>query len=231
MTLYSTELKQKAEEFISILGSLGVKAEFGENSFRDYFVIVKACYNAEGFIKANLNLYFKPSKNSFSLYKKIKDERFDKIVEIAWDKLNNFHIYDAQSGIYEAFVDGSYIEPYAGYGAAIYLENDIKARISGIIKDASSRQIAGEFQAVIETLKWCGENQVKKIRINYDYSGIEKFASGAWKAQNPVVKNYVKQILNSDIEIEWRYVKSHSGNIKNNVADVLAKKAVEEIKK
>jgi ribonuclease HI len=85
------------------------------------------------------------------------------------------------------------------------------------------------LKSVIETLKWCDENNVKKIRINYDYEGIEKFAAGKWKSGNELSKDYVNFIRQTKVEIEWRHIKSHTGNIKNDKADLLAKRATSKL--
>ena len=117
-----------------------------------------------------------------------------------------------------------------GYGAVIYLGSELKAQISGTILDVEFRQFGGELRSVIEVLKWCAANKVQKVRINYDYQGIEKFAAGEWKPKNDLSKQYVDFIKNTNINIEWRHIKSHTGNSKNNEADALAKKAAMMVK-
>ncbi|MDR3048971.1 MAG: hypothetical protein LBV16_03925 [Elusimicrobiota bacterium] len=231
MTLYRKELEEKARAFVKILNDFDIKASFDENSFRDYLAIIKSDYKGKGILKANLNIYYKPSRKSFSLAKKIKDDEFEKAVLAAWDKLNGFESHSAESGIYEAFVDGSYFNGITGYGAAIYLGDIVKTKLSGTVENTQSHQIGGELKAVMETLKWCDENNVGEIRINYDYIGIEKFAAGVWTAKNEIVKEYVKTVLMSKVKIQWRHIKSHSGNTKNNLADSLAKAAIESAKK
>ena len=191
--------------------------------FRDY--LARLDVSSKGIFKGKLSLYYKPSKKTYSLKRQIINPEIDFIIESTWNKLNGFETYSSNSGIFEAFVDGSYISGITGYGAVIYLGDEIKAELSGSIADTQFRQFGGELKSVIEALKWCNENNVKKIRINYDYEGIEKFANGSWKAKNSLSMEYTNFLQTVQTEIEWRHIKSHTGNTKNDRADFLAKKA------
>jgi ribonuclease HI len=223
MTMCKNELQNKALELKNELQRQNLNVLFNDSSFRDY--LVKLTVSVDGKLKGYLLLYYKPTKNTFSLRRQIEDLAVDCLIDFLWNKLNNSDIYSLESGIYEAFVDGSYILGTTGYGAVIYLGNEIKTEISGTISDVQFRQFGGELKSVIETLKWCGENSVKKIRINYDYEGIEKFALGKWKAKNTLAMEYTHFIHRTQTKIEWRHIKSHTSNIKNDRADFLAKKA------
>ncbi len=221
MTLYKNELRSKALELQNALEKQNIEVFFDDNSFRDYLVKL----HVGGVSGGNLSIYYKPTKNTYSLKRQLNNSKFDTIINSVWNKINHFETYAAQTGIYEAFVDGSCISDVTGYGAIIYLGDEIKAEISGTVADTQFRQFSGELKSVIETIKWCQTNGVKKIRINYDYQGIEKFAAGKWKAGNDVSREYVDFIIKTKIKIEWRHIKSHTGNYKNDRADLLAKKA------
>jgi ribonuclease HI len=172
-------------------------------------------------------IYYKPTKDTYLLKKKLKNSRIEEIIDTTWNLMNDCKIYSAKTGIYEAFVDGSFTSGMASYGAIIYLGNKIKAKLFGIIKNKEYikfRQFIGELKSVTKVIKWCEVNYVKRIRINYDYLGIENFATGTWKARNIISKKYVNFLINTKIKIEWRHIKSHSGNIGNNSVDLLAKK-------
>jgi ribonuclease HI len=219
MTLYKNELQNKAVELQTLLKKRSINASFDENSFKDYFV--KLTIKTTG----NLLIYYKPTKDTYSLTKQLNDSKIEMIVDFVWNEINGSQTYSAESGIYEAFVDGAYILGVTGYGAVVYLGEDVKTELSGTVPDTQFRQFGGELKSVIETIKWCRDNAVKKIRINYDYQGIEKFATGKWKARNNLSKEYIDFILKNTVEIEWRHIKSHTGNAKNDRADALAKKA------
>ncbi|MDR3275196.1 MAG: reverse transcriptase-like protein [Endomicrobium sp.] len=222
MTLYKNELKSKALELQKALEKQNIYVAFKDNSFKDY--LGKLSINGSG----SLSIYYKPTKNTYSLKKQLNNSKIDIIIDSAWDQINGFQIYSAESGIYEAFVDGSYISGITGYGAVIYLGDGVKTELSGTIADTQFRQFGGELKSVIETIKWCQDNSIRKIRINYDYQGIEKFATSEWKAKNDISKEYVEFVLKTEMEIEWRHIKSHSGNAKNERADFLARKAAAE---
>lgn len=226
MALYRKELEQKAAELQKNLEGENFEVFFDEKSFRDYLVILDIVSGGKS--RGKGSLYFKPSKNSYSLKLKTDDENIEKEIGRIWDSINGSQVYNAESGIYEDFVDGSYISGITGYGAVIYLGNELKAKLSGTVSDIEFRQFGGELRSVIETLKWCEKNGVSKIRINYDYQGIEKFASGEWKPKNALSKEYVEFVKAVKIEIGWRHIKSHTGNSKNDEADALAKKAALE---
>jgi ribonuclease HI len=223
IVLCKKELQNRAIEFQKKLKNQNIYITFDNTSFRDYLVILNV--NVKKNLIGKLSLYYKPTKKTYLLKRQISNLEVDAIVESTWNKLNGSDVYPAVSDIYEAFVDGSYIEGATGYGAIIYLGDEIKAELSGVIQDTQFRQFGGELQAVIKTLKWCYSNNVKKIRVNYDYEGIEKFATGKWKARNTLSSEYVNFLGKSQITIEWRHVKSHTGNPKCDRADFLAKEA------
>lgn len=222
-TLYKSELQNKASELREELKKNMLDLVFDDNSFRDY--LVKIIVKTKGIAKGNLYIYYKPTKNTYSLKRQIEDDQIDVLIDSLWNKITGFETYTADSGIYEAFVDGSYINGTTGYGAIVYLGDEVKAELSGTVPNTQFRQFGGELKSVIETLKWCDENHIETIRINYDYAGIEKFASGKWKAGNEFSKDYVDFIRQTNIKIEWRHIKSHTGNIKNDKVDLLAKRA------
>jgi len=219
-TLFKYELQNKADEFCGALKQQDIIAEYNDKSFRDYLVVLTIPD-----AKEKISIYYKPSSNTFSLKKKIQNPNVDKTIDFVWDNLNGAETYSSGSGIYEAFVDGSYINGITGYGAVIYLGDEVKAELSGTIDAPEYRQFGGELKSVVETIKWCKENNVSKIRINYDYEGIEKFISGVWKPKNALSQDYVDIVKNSGLKLEWRHIKSHTGNSKNDLADKLAKNA------
>ncbi|MDR1401258.1 MAG: reverse transcriptase-like protein [Endomicrobium sp.] len=221
--LYKSELQNKALELQNMLRKQNVSFFFDSNSFKDYSVKITIFTNNKSC--GNILIYYKPTRNTYSIKKQLYNSEIDTTIDLAWDKINYFGTYSAESNVYEAFVDGSYIAGITGYGTIIYLGNEIKAEISGTISNTQFRQFGGELRSVIEAVKWCQNNNVKKVRINYDYQGIEKFVSGKWKAKNILSKEYVDFILKTKIEIEWRHIKSHTGNPKNDKADFLAQKA------
>ena len=56
--------------------------------------------------------------------------------------------------------------------------------------------------------------------------GIEMWATGRWKTNNPLTTNYAKRMKEASkkIRIDFHKVKAHSGIAYNDRADALAKK-------
>ena len=78
--------------------------------------------------------------------------------------------------------------------------------------------------------QWALVNGYEIIEIRYDYEGIEKWATNAWKANNTLTKKYAEFMRRkqTQIRISFRKVKSHSGDYYNEKVDKLAKSALTE---
>ncbi len=132
----------------------------------------------------------------------------------------------------EAYVDGSYSEEYGkySYGCVILFENEIlKFCGVGDNKDyVSMRNVAGELLGAMEAIKWAYENKYNSITIYYDYEGIERWANETWKTNKKGTKEYLEFIkeYKKYLEINFEKVKAHSGDLYNEEADKLAKKAL-----
>lgn len=220
--LYKNELLNFGNKFVKILNDNNLVATFDDTSFRDYLLQISIRNKLINLGK--INVYYKPSKKSFSLItSNIKDKNALEIINKCWDQVNGFKTFEESSGIYEVFVDGSYIDGKTGYGAVIFLGDKKVREFSGCLEDTSTRQFGGELYSVIQVLKWCMENNINKVRINYDYLGIEYFATGKWQPKNVLAKEYKDTVIKSGINIVWRKIDSHTGNKKNDLADKLAK--------
>jgi ribonuclease HI len=133
------------------------------------------------------------------------------------------------------YTDGSCIgNPGSGGWAAIIINGDKKNIISGRKKNTTNNQM--ELMAAIKALAFFSKKQ--KIIIytdsNYVKEGITNWIK-IWEKNNwkTTSKKKVKNIelwlklktLSNFHDIEWRWVKGHSGNPMNNMVDKLAKKA------
>lgn len=225
MTMCKNELEIFGNKFIKILNQNDLFADFDDSCFRDYLLQINV---KNKLIKlGKIGVYYKPSKKTFSLVTtNIKDKGSVEIINKCWDEVNEFKTFKEESGIYEAFVDGSYIDGKTGYGAVIFLGDKEIQRFSGRLDDTSTRQFGGELYSVILVLNWCQLNNIKKIRINYDYLGIEYFATGKWKPKNALAQEYIELLSFCKVDILWRKIDSHTGNKKNDLADKLAKEGV-----
>ena len=133
------------------------------------------------------------------------------------------------------YTDGSCIgNPGSGGWAAIIINGDKKNIISGRKKNTTNNQM--ELMAAIKALAFFSKKQ--KIIIytdsNYVKEGITNWIK-IWEKNNwkTTSKKKVKNIelwlklktLSNFHDIEWLWVKGHSGDPMNNLVDKLAKKA------
>ena len=132
-----------------------------------------------------------------------------------------------------AYVDGSYehaIGTYA-YGCVVFTPEGQAYRKSGRGNNpdtAKIRNIAGEMLAAMTSVQWAMKHGYPAIEIRYDYMGIEKWATGEWKAKNELTGKYAAtmQRWGSIIRISFTKVKAHTGNTYNEMADELARGAL-----
>ncbi len=132
-----------------------------------------------------------------------------------------------------AFVDGSY-NPYTKeYGCGVVFFNNVGhkeyAIANGDIPELiPMRNVAGEILGAITAIDMARKYKMDTLTIYHDYEGLSKWAIGEWKAKNEWTKFYKRYITNAinDIDIQFKHVRSHSGNSWNEKADKLAKMAV-----
>jgi hypothetical protein len=130
---------------------------------------------------------------------------------------------------YQGYVDGSYINGRVGYGAVLLKEGEVVTELSGgVDRDTETRQVAGELVAVMRLLTYCNNHNIDSIEIFYDYTGIENWARGQWKTNNPLTQRYAAFMKRSPVTVTWQKVKSHSGDEWNDRADELARQGAEE---
>lgn len=139
-----------------------------------------------------------------------------------------------------AWVDGSYSTvnstPIYGAGAVVYLgDNTVPILVSCANSNtnwARMRNVAGEMLSVISVLEQLEpfKDKIERVIIFYDYEGLEKWVTGEWKARKDCTiayRDYVKE-KQKMFPISFQKVTAHTGNINNETADKLAKKAVQD---
>lgn len=132
-----------------------------------------------------------------------------------------------------AFIDGSFNEKTGVYGYGGFLcANGKNYKLQGSdnnLEMASMRNVAGEIKGAIAAVQKAQELGLPSLLICYDYHGIEKWATGAWKTNTMATKAYANVInnaRNSGLQIDFEHFKGHSGWAGNEFADRLAKEAV-----
>ncbi len=124
-----------------------------------------------------------------------------------------------------------------GWGAYFKFKNSDKELFGGELQTTNNRM---ELTAVIEAIK--SVNKTQKLRIytdsKYVKNGIQEWIiswkKNGWKtaSKKPVANKDLWVQLNeikSFRNIEWNWVKGHSGDTGNEKADFLANKGVESV--
>ncbi|MFW6262613.1 MAG: RNase H family protein [Thermotogota bacterium] len=194
--------------------------------FRDYLAKIELL-DANHTNCCRFNLYYSPKRKAFTItFEKKADEEIETLLSDVFEGTRLPEDSNNVSEIeYQAYVDGSYINSKTGYGAVILRYGIPIKKLSGQI-DASDglRQVSGELQAVQEVLKYCHANGIDHIAIFYDYTGIKEWAEDNWRANNSVTNAYKTFMKKNRVKVDWFKVKAHSGNLFNEMADLLAKK-------
>ena len=122
-----------------------------------------------------------------------------------------------------------------GWGAIIYYPSGEIKRLSGGEKDTTNNRI--EMQAVIEALAAVNDSEGVVLYSDSKYllKGVTEWMSGwkkkSWKTASgsPVKNKDLWQKIDGyqqSLDIQWRWVKGHSGDPKNEAVDALARAAV-----
>ena len=134
-----------------------------------------------------------------------------------------------------AYVDGSFevsLGRYA-YGCVILTpEGEIIRKFGGGNEPeaAALRNVTGEMLGAMNAVKWSLEHGYTAVDIRYDYMGIEMWATGGWKAKNPLTQKYAEYMQKNaaKIKITFKKIAAHTGDKYNEEADQLAKAALEK---
>lgn len=131
-----------------------------------------------------------------------------------------------------AYVDGSFLKEAAmfSFGAVLFYNGDEK-HFSKAFADpelVSMRNVAGEIRGAQFIMQYCIDNNIKSIDLYYDYEGIEKWCTGAWKANKSGTQLYHQFYMKicDKLQVNFIKVKAHSSDVYNDLADKLAKEAL-----
>ena len=133
----------------------------------------------------------------------------------------------------KAYVDGSYNDKTKEYsfGGVLVVdgkEYHFKKKFSPD-EYSELRNVAGEIRGAGYIINYAINLGLKKLHLFYDYLGIEKWYDSSWKANSSVAVRYQEfaKEAKKKIEIEFHKVKSHTNDYYNDLADKLAKEALE----
>ncbi|MCR4993713.1 MAG: reverse transcriptase-like protein [Lachnospiraceae bacterium] len=134
-----------------------------------------------------------------------------------------------------AYVDGSFnptVNRYA-YGCVLIYEDEVIEELCGSGCDPEAlkqRNVSGEMIASMLSVQYALKNGFNSLDIYYDYSGIECWVTGAWKAKNELTKSYRDWMNDKRKKLDIRFykVEAHSNVKYNEQADKLAKRGLEK---
>ena len=132
-----------------------------------------------------------------------------------------------------AYVDGSYEHSLLKYSfGCVFLLPDrriLTEKGSGNNPESAKlRNVTGEMLGAMFAVKWAMKNGFESIEIRYDYEGVEKWVTGAWKSKTELTGKYAEAMRSwrSKIRIFFTKVAAHTNVYYNEMADQLAKEAL-----
>ena len=129
-----------------------------------------------------------------------------------------------------AFIDGSFDKRkgVVGSGGVILLgAEEVEFSLSSTEPNhVAYWNVSGELLAALHVVDYALDHGYTSCSLYYDYMGIEMWATGRWKTNNPLTTNYAKRMkeASKQLRIDFHKVKAHSGIAYNDRADALAKK-------
>lgn len=140
-----------------------------------------------------------------------------------------------ESGKLITYVDGSYEHSLLKYAfgcvfllpdGSIYVENGS----GNNPESAKLRNVTGEMLGAMFAVRWAIKNGFSKLELRYDYEGVEKWVTGAWKSKTELTQKYAEAMRrwSRQIRLEFTKVAAHTNVFYNEMADQLAKKALVE---
>lgn len=133
-----------------------------------------------------------------------------------------------------AYVDGSFSLEHMTYSyGVVAISKDKIENFKGKDDDpvlVKMRNVSGELKGAMVAMDIAIQKNYQKLFLHYDYAGIEKWALGQWKTNKSGTQAYKKYYdsIKGKLDVEFIKVKAHSGDKYNEIADKLAKEAIEE---
>lgn len=133
------------------------------------------------------------------------------------------------------YVDGSFEESIGKYSfGCVFItpEHCIYGEYGNGDNEQSlqHRNVTGEMLGAMYAVKTAMMNGFQKVEIRYDYEGIEKWVTGAWRSKTELTQKYTQAMREwgRSIEIRFTKVAAHTNVYYNEKADKLAKAGLEK---
>lgn len=140
-----------------------------------------------------------------------------------------------EEGTLLAYVDGSFdasLKKYA-FGCVFLLpDGQIRTEYGNGDNEQSlqHRNVTGEMLGAMFAVRTAMLSGFSKVEIRYDYEGIEKWVTGAWRSKTELTRKYAMSMRQwgGSIEIRFTKVAAHSNVYYNELADKMAKTGLRE---
>ena len=136
-------------------------------------------------------------------------------------------------GSLTAYVDGSFSQEMGKYAfGCVFLHPD--GRIFTEFGNGDNpeslvhRNVTGEMLGAMYAVKTAMLSGFSEILLCYDYEGIEKWVTGAWKSKTPYTQKYAAAMREwgRSIRIRFQKVAAHTNVKYNELADRMAKQGI-----
>ena len=152
---------------------------------------------------------------------------------------NHTQVFNKSNAL-TVYVDGSFSEQKRAYsfGAVILEDSQVKEVSKGFpyISDDPLdayplRNVAGEIMGASFAIQYAVTNGYAGLHIFHDYEGIAKWCTGEWRATKSLTQAYRELYLeaSSKVQIQFTKVAAHTGDRYNELADTLAKSALQNM--
>lgn len=127
--------------------------------------------------------------------------------------------------------DGSFVQNPERCGFGVHVEKDGQTILdrSGYTTEErflKSWNVSSELIAAILGVSWAATKGYTDVTLYYDYTGVENFVTGVFKARSEIAKLYVRVMVYLKVvlgvNVTFVKVKGHSGHGGNESADALA---------
>ncbi len=140
-----------------------------------------------------------------------------------------------ESGFLTAYVDGSYNDEIKRYAfGCVFIPSDEEIFLAFGNGDnpetVSMRNVTGEMLGAMYAVRTAMKNGYTGIDLYFDYEGIEKWVTGAWKSKKEHTQKYAQAMREwgQSIQIRFHKVAAHTNVKYNELADRTAKRGLEE---
>lgn len=150
-------------------------------------------------------------------------------------KSEDLPVYHIVDGRLLTYVDGSYHDGLKRYAfGCVFLLPEHEIRIAygngNNPQSLQHRNVTGEMLGAMYAVKTAMKNGYREIELCYDYEGIEKWVTGAWRSKTELTGQYAQSMREwgKSIRIIFTKVEAHSKVAYNELADQTAKRGLTE---